>query len=106
MNLRPPGPQPAGWGADQAKEPMFTGFAAAGCAGVFLNLITKLIPKRVFGRTLGGAATCRGATRLPAASSRRPLDIAVGAQQGPLYRARIGKRWRVANPYTPPISGC
>ena len=47
MNLRPPGPQPEGWGIAQSTEPVFTGFRRAECGSVALNLFPNLFPNAI-----------------------------------------------------------
>jgi len=47
LNLRPPGPQPEGWGTAQGMEPVFTGFRGAECGSVALNLFPNLFPNAV-----------------------------------------------------------
>jgi hypothetical protein len=48
LNLRPPGPQPEGWGVAQVIEPVFAGFFASEFSSVSLNLFPKLFPKHMF----------------------------------------------------------
>jgi hypothetical protein len=48
LNLRPPGPQPEGWGAAQLPRPGFIGISASECVPVALKLFPKLFPKHLF----------------------------------------------------------
>jgi len=48
LNLRPPGPQPEGWGAAQLLGPVFVGLVALEPLSVALNLFPKLFPEHVF----------------------------------------------------------
>jgi hypothetical protein len=99
FELRPPGPQPEGWGVGQVPGPMFAGFSACRCRWVALNLIPKLIPKRLFGSSaiggranlqpLWGACHCRRAVCPPygshhtAHSRRQRGDLALQAHHAP-----------------------
>ena len=47
MNLRPPGPQPEGWGIAQIMGPVFTGFRGPECVSVALNLFPNLFPNAI-----------------------------------------------------------
>jgi hypothetical protein len=44
LNLRPPGPQPEGWGIAESMGPVLIGFLASECASVALNLFPNLFP--------------------------------------------------------------
>jgi len=47
LNLRPPGPQPEGWGIAQSMGPVFTGFRGSECGSVALNLFPNLFPNAI-----------------------------------------------------------
>ena len=49
LNLRPPGPQPEGWGAVLLMRPGFIGFSVSVCCAVLLSLFPNLFPKHLFG---------------------------------------------------------
>jgi hypothetical protein len=51
LNLRPPGPQPEGWGRGGCRRPGFIGFLTSGVGSVLLSLIPVLIPEHVFARS-------------------------------------------------------
>src|SRR5580692_8544931 len=48
LNLRPPGPQPEGWGSARLRRPGFIGFSASGCCPVLLSLFPVLFPGHMF----------------------------------------------------------
>jgi hypothetical protein len=84
LNLRPPGPQPEGWGVGEVTEPMFAGFLAYRCCWVALNLIPKLIPKHVFARAGASGVPARGALAgFHAPSSAAALIVGSDAWKDP-----------------------
>jgi len=59
LNLRPPGPQPEGWGVAQLMRPVFVGFSAPQRVPVALNLFPRLFPEHVFVTDISAEATPR-----------------------------------------------